>query len=84
MIGASRTTCDDVPGDFDMGLCKFGAPRGIGIEADHPPSALDEVARDRASHDTKSDNADGLVHAFAPDDASSISTCGQRGPRQEC
>ena len=51
-----------VVGDRDVGLRKLGASRGVGIEADHAPSALDEVAGDRASHDAKADNSNGLVH----------------------
>ena len=46
-----------------FGRRKLGSFRGVGIEADHPPSALDKVAGDRASHDAKPDDSNGLVHA---------------------
>ena len=52
----------DIVGDRDAGLRQLGALCGVDIEADHAPSALDEVARDRASHDAKPDYANGLVH----------------------
>ena len=62
MIGASRATCADIGGDGDVGLRQLGSRRGVDIEADHPPAALDEVAGDRASHDAKPDDSNGLVH----------------------
>jgi hypothetical protein len=63
MMGASRVTCADVIGDDDVSRRKLGPFGGVGIEADHPPSALDKVAGDRAAHDAKPDDANGLVHA---------------------
>ena len=42
---------------------KLGSFGGIGIEADHPPSALDKVAGDGAAHDAKPDDSNSLVHA---------------------
>ena len=52
----------DAVGDDDVGLREFGPLGGIDIEADHPPSALDEVAGDRATHDAEADNSNGLFH----------------------
>ena len=52
-----------VVGDGDAGLRQLGALGGVDIEADHAPAALDEVAGDRAAHDAKPDDSNGLVHA---------------------
>jgi len=52
-----------VIGNDDISRRKLGPFGGVGIETDHPPSALDKVAGDRAAHDAKPDNANGLVHA---------------------
>jgi hypothetical protein len=49
-------------GNDDLGRRKFGPSCGVDIEADHAPSALDEVTRDRTSHDAKPDNSNGPVH----------------------
>jgi hypothetical protein len=51
-----------IGGNDDVRGCKLGPFGGVDIEADYPPSALDQVARDRASHDAKPDNSNGLVH----------------------
>jgi hypothetical protein len=57
----SSTTIRRVTGDCDVGQRKFGSSCGADIEADHPPSAIDEIAGDRASHDAKPDDFNGLV-----------------------
>ena len=66
MMGASRATSADVVGDRDAGVRKLGASRRVDVEADHAPAALDQVAGDRASHDAKPDDSNGLVHAAFP------------------
>jgi hypothetical protein len=53
-----------VPGDDNVGPCKLVSPRGVDIVANNAPTAVDEIAGDRASHDTKSDDSDSLVHAW--------------------
>ena len=62
MMGALARDLSDVTGDRDVGHRKLGAPCGVGVEADHAPSAIDEIAGDRASHDAKPDDSNGLVH----------------------
>src|ERR1700742_2696098 len=52
-----------VAGDRYPCLRQLGISFGIEIEADHMPSALDQVARNRASHNAKTDNPNGLVHS---------------------
>jgi hypothetical protein len=42
--------------------CKLGSSSCVGIETDHAPSAIDEVAGDCASHDAKPDDSNDLVH----------------------
>jgi hypothetical protein len=56
--------------DDDIGFGEFGAFRGIRIEADHAPSACDQVARNRAAHNAKPDDPNRLVHPkFPPKEA---------------
>jgi hypothetical protein len=57
-----------VRGNGDPGLRHLGSPRGVDVIADNLPSALDEVAGDRAAHDAQSDDPNGLVHesSFLP------------------
>src|SRR5438067_12877970 len=62
MMGTSRATCSTLPGNYNVGQGKLGPLCGISIEADHAPSALNEIAGDRAAHDAKPDNSNGLVH----------------------
>ena len=68
----------DVIGDFDVGEGKFRSSCGVSIKADHAPLTIDQVAGDRASHDTKADDSNGLVHAGS---FLSNSIDGQRRPR---
>ena len=51
-----------VLGDDDTGLRRFVPRAGVGIEADHPPAAFDQIAADRASHDAEADHSNGLAH----------------------
>ena len=51
-----------VIGDRDIGQRKLGASCGVDVKADDAPPAFDEIAGDRASHDAKSDDSNGLVH----------------------
>jgi hypothetical protein len=62
-----RAACDrtNVSCDRDIGKCKLGAPRGVDIVADHLPSALDEIAGDRAAHDAKTNDTNRLVHEIS-------------------
>jgi hypothetical protein len=62
MMGASRETCSTITGNFNVGQRKLGSLCGVSIEADHGPSALNEIAGDRTTHDAKPDDSDGLVH----------------------
>ena len=66
MIGASRASCATSPAMVDVGLRQLGSRRGVGIETDDPPAALDEIAGDRASHDAKADDCNGPVHERSP------------------
>ena len=62
-MGASRVTCATSSAMVTPAAASSARLRGVGIEADHPPSALDEVAGDRAAHDAKPDDSNSLVHA---------------------
>ena len=57
-----------VLGNGNAGLRHLGSPRGVDVGADNLPSALDQVAGDRAAHDAESDDPNGLVHesSFLP------------------
>src|SRR6267142_155948 len=68
----------DVVGDCDAGEGKLGSSCGIDIKADHAPFTIDKVTGDRASHDAKSDDSNGLVHESS---FLSNSIDGQRRPR---
>jgi hypothetical protein len=52
----------------DVSERKLGSPRGVNIEADNAPSAVDEISRYRASHNAKPDDSNGPVHesSFLP------------------
>ncbi len=52
----------DVTGDCGVGEGKLGSSCGVDIKADHAPFTIDKVAGDRASHDAKPDDSNGLVH----------------------
>jgi len=52
----------DVVSDCDVGGRKLGSSCGIDVKADHAPFTIDEVAGNRAPHDTKPDDSNGLVH----------------------
>jgi hypothetical protein len=54
---------DDIGRDCNVFLCKLGASRWSDVEADDMPSAIDQIARDRASHDPKPDDSNGLIHS---------------------
>ena len=69
----------DIAGDLDVGECKFGSPCGDDIEADHAPSAVDEIAGNCATHDAKPDDSNGPVHEVLSRLSNSID--GQRAPR---
>ena len=62
MMGALARDLADVIGDRDTGERKLGASCGVDVKADDAPAALDEIAGDRASHDAKPDDSNGLVH----------------------
>src|SRR5271166_6103602 len=40
-----------IRGDFDAISCELSAAAGVDVRADDMPSALPQIARDRASHD---------------------------------
>ncbi len=52
----------DVTCDCNLRLCELGAPRWIDIVPDNTPFAINQIACDRAPHDPKPDNSNGLVH----------------------
>jgi hypothetical protein len=58
----------DVAGDCDIGQRKFGSSCGVDIKADDVPFPIDKIARNRAAHDAKPDDSNGLVHerSFLP------------------
>jgi hypothetical protein len=56
----------DVGGDRDIRQRHLRAPRRVKVVADSPPSALDQVAGDRPSHDAEPDDSDNLAHGFVP------------------
>ena len=62
MTGALPRDPAGIIGDRDTGQRKLGASCGIDVKADDAPPALDEIAGDRASHDAKPDDSNGLVH----------------------
>src|ERR1700736_730193 len=56
----------DVGSDGDARKSKLGSSCGVDIEADPPPSTIDEIAGDCPSHDPKPDDANDLVHEKLP------------------
>jgi hypothetical protein len=52
----------DITGDNDVRLRELGASGRIDIEADHTPSAIDQVSSYRAAHDAEADDPDDFVH----------------------
>jgi hypothetical protein len=58
----------DVDGDCDIGQSKFGSSCGVDIKADDAPFPIDKIARNRAGHDAKPDDSNGLIHerSFLP------------------
>jgi hypothetical protein len=60
--GRIASDLTDVTGDCDVGQRKLGASRGVGIEADHPPPAIDQVSGDRTAHDAKPNDSNCPVH----------------------
>ncbi len=62
MIGRAARDPAGVIGDRDTGQRELGAPCRVDVKADDAPAALDQIAGDRASHDAKPDDSNGLVH----------------------
>ena len=69
----------DILGNFHVGELEFGSPRRDDIEADHAPSAVDEITGNRATHDTEPDDSNSPVHEVSSRLSNSID--GQRTPR---
>ena len=68
--GLSDTTCDG-----DVSQRKLGPLGGIDIKADDAPAAINKVASDRATHDTKPDNSNGLIHEISLLEFDFLSAC---------
>ena len=68
----------DVVGDCDIGKRKLGSSSGVDIKTDHVPFTIDKIARNRAAHNAKPDDSNGLVHESS---FLSNSIDGQRRPR---